>query len=50
MKLVKDYELEILSQKMEMSCEMTLGVRQSKENLIRQKLTDLHEIKIIKTN
>ncbi len=47
MKLVKDHELEIVSQKMEISCEMILGVRQSLEATIDQKLKDLHEINVI---
>jgi len=47
MKLVKDHELEIVSQNMEMSCEMILGVRQSLEATIDQKLKDLHEINVI---
>ena len=47
MKLVKDYELEIISQKMELSCEMILGVRISLVETIRSKLKDLHEIKVI---
>lgn len=47
MKLVKDHELEIVSQNMEMSCEMILGVRQSLEATIDQKLKDLHEIHVI---
>lgn len=47
MKLVKDHELEIVSQNMEMSCEMILGVRQSLETTIDQKLKDLHEITVI---
>jgi len=47
MKLVKDYDLEIIYQKMELSCEMTLGVRISLVETIRSKLKDLHEIKVI---
>ncbi len=47
MKLVKDHELEIVSQNMEMSCEMLLGVRQSLEATIDQKLIALHEINVI---
>jgi len=47
MKLVKDHELEIISQKMEMSCEMTLGVRQALIPAIDLKLKDLHEVMVI---
>ena len=47
MKLVKDHDLDIISQKMEISCEMTLGVRLSFEEIIRLKLKDLHEIKVL---
>jgi len=47
MKLIKDHDLEILSQKMEISCEMILGVRLSLEASVRSKLKDLHEIKVL---
>jgi hypothetical protein len=50
MKLVKDHELEIVSQNMEISCEMILGVRQSLEATIDQKLKDLHEINVISSS
>lgn len=44
MKLVKDYELEIITQKMEISCEMKLGVRLSLEEEVKAKLLDMHKI------
>ncbi len=44
MKLVKDYDLEIISQKMEISCEMKLGIRLSLEEEVKAKLLDLHKI------
>ena len=47
MKMVKDFELEIVEQKMELSCTMTLGVRLSMEAEIRSKLKDLHRIKVV---
>lgn len=47
MKLVKDHDLNIISQKMEISCEMILGVRLSLEETVRSKLKDLHEIKVL---
>lgn len=47
MKLVKDYNLEIIDQKMEISCEMVLGVRISLSETIKSKLKDLHEIKVV---
>lgn len=47
MKLVKVHDLDIISQKMEISCEMTLGVRLSLEETVRSKLKDLHEIKVL---
>lgn len=47
MKLVKDHELEIISQQMEMSCEMILGVRRSLMQTIHSKLKDLHEIRVL---
>lgn len=46
MKLVKDYALEIISQKMEISCEMKLGVRLSFEEEVRAKLIDMHKISL----
>lgn len=47
MKLVKDHDLEIIYQKMEISCEMTIGVRNSLLNTVKAKLKDLHEIKVV---
>ncbi len=47
MKLVKDHGLKITSQSMELTCEMTLGVRLSKEEVLRSALEDLHEIEVL---
>ena len=47
MLLVKEFDLRIINQKMEMSCDMTLGVRLSLEQSFREKLEDFHEIKVI---
>jgi len=47
MKLVKDYDLEILDQKMQMLCAMTVGVRLSKEASIRSRLKEFHKIRVI---
>lgn len=44
MKLVKDFELEIISQTMEISCEMKLGIRLSLEEEVRARLIDMHKI------
>lgn len=44
MKLVKDYDLKIILQKMEISCEMTLGVRLSLEQQVKARLLELHRI------
>lgn len=44
MKLVKDYDLEIITQKMEISCEMKLGVRLSLEKEVKAILLDMHKI------
>jgi uncharacterized YigZ family protein len=46
MKLVKDFELEIITQKMEISCEMTLGVRLSLEEEVKARLNELHKISL----
>ena len=44
MKLVKDYDLKIILQKMEISCEMTLGVRLSLEQQVKARLLEMHKI------
>ena len=46
MKLVKDFELEIISQTMEISCKMKVGVRISRETALRSALLDLHKISV----
>ena len=46
MKIVKDFDLKILSQNMELSCSMTLGVRLSFEEAVKSRIKDIHEIKI----
>ena len=47
MKLVKDFDLKIIGQKMELSCEMTLGVRLGNEVGLRKKVSEIHGISII---
>ena len=47
MKLVKDFDLKILSQKMEMACDMTLGVRNSLAAELNARLSELHKITIL---
>ena len=44
MKLVKDYDLKIILQKMEISCKMTLGVRLSLEQQVKARLLEMHRI------
>ena len=44
MKLVKDYDLKIILQKMEISCEMTIGVRLSLEQQVKSRLLEMHKI------
>ena len=44
MKLVKDHELEIITQNMGISCEMKLGVRLSLEEEVKAKLLEMHQI------
>jgi len=46
MKLVKDFELEIISQTMEISCTMNVGVRISRETALRSALLDFHKIDV----
>ena len=45
--LVKEFDLKIIDQQMEMSCAMTLGVRLSLEATFRTKLKDFHEISLV---
>jgi uncharacterized YigZ family protein len=46
MTLVKDYDLKIILQKMEISCEMTLGVRLSLEQQVKARLLEMHKISL----
>lgn len=46
MKLVKDHDLEIISQKLEISCEMKLGVRLSLEDNVKARLLEMHQISV----
>ena len=46
MKLVKDFDLEIITQTMEISCMMKVGVRISLEESLRSTLSDLHKITV----
>ncbi len=44
MKLVKEFDLAIIAQKMELSCEMQLGIRLSLDKQVKAKLHDMHKI------
>ena len=44
MKLVKDFNLEIISQKMKISCEMKLNVRMSLEDQVKARLREMHKV------
>lgn len=46
MYLVKEFDLQIISQKMAIPCSMTLSVRLSLEQSLRSRLKDIHEIKL----
>ncbi len=46
MKLVKDHNLEIIAQKMEISCEMKLGVRLSLEKQVKVRLLEMHKVSV----
>ncbi len=46
MKLIKDHDLDIISQKMEASCEMKLGVRLSRKEMVISKIQELHKISL----
>ncbi len=46
MKIVKDYDLEIKDQTMALSCEITLNVRISLVEAVKQKLLEIHGISI----
>jgi uncharacterized YigZ family protein len=47
MRIIKEFELTIIEQSLEMSCEMVLGVRLSKSTLVMQELQRFHEIQIV---
>ena len=49
MRIIKDFDLAIIDQKLEMSCKMTLGVRLSLEDNAIRGLSENHTIRIIKT-
>ncbi len=44
MRLVKEENLKIISQKFELSCELTLSVEKSKESLIRKKFSSIYGV------
>lgn len=46
MKLIKDHDLTIISQKLEMSCEMNLGVRLSKVQIVKTIISEMQGINI----
>jgi len=47
MKFVKDFDLEIIDQKLELTCEMTIGVRMGREGELRKKISEIQGISII---
>lgn len=47
MRLVKDFDLQIVAQTMENSCEMTLGVRLSLEKQVKAAMKEMHKILVI---
>jgi putative IMPACT (imprinted ancient) family translation regulator len=47
MKLIKDHELQIMDQKLEMSCEMRLGVRLSMEKQVVDIINDTQGLTIL---
>jgi uncharacterized YigZ family protein len=47
MKYVKDFDLEIIDQKLELTCEMTIGVRMGREGELRKKISEIQGISII---
>ena len=48
MKLVKDRELQIIEQKMEMSCEMVLAVRLGNLDKTKSEIRDIHGVDLTK--
>lgn len=46
MKLIKDFDLEILSQKMEISCQMKLGVRLSIKEEVESRIMEIPKISV----
>jgi putative IMPACT (imprinted ancient) family translation regulator len=49
MKLVKNWEMEIVSQKMEMDCNMQLEFREGIKDLVLSALEDVKDLILIKT-
>ena len=47
MRIIKDRDLTIIDQKLEMSCEMILGVRLSIEDFVRNSISDIQGIHIL---
>jgi uncharacterized YigZ family protein len=50
MKMVKDFDLEIMDQRLELHCEMTLGVRQGLAEQVEQMLANTYGISIVSTD
>ena len=46
-RIIKEYNLVILEQKMELNCEFILEIRQKFETIIKQKLTDLRCVEFV---
>ena len=50
MRIIKEKRLKIINQKLEMSCEITISVRQKNAQITYETFDALHEIKIKKLN
>jgi hypothetical protein len=47
MKIIKDHDLIVSSQKLEMNCQMKLGVRLSIMAQVREAFSEIHSINIV---
>ncbi len=49
MKMIKDYELEIVQQEQAMNCTMTLAIRQNQFDEVAEKFGKMHPLKVLTT-
>ena len=50
MRIIKQFDIDIVSQKLESSCELMLSVRKSKSALVYNQIAKIHKVSILKMN